>query len=60
MYYNMRITTRDNGNGQSRDHEESKFHSNIHANSGAHTLTQDKVIIKRPFNKYNVATTESK
>ena len=56
----MRITTRDNGNGQSRDHEESKFHSNIHANSGAHTLTQDKVIIKRPFNKYNGATTESK
>ena len=40
-YYNKRITTRDNGNAQSHDQEESKLNSNITANSGAHTLTND-------------------
>ena len=40
-YYNKRITTRDNGNAQSNDKEESKLNSNITANSGAQTLTHD-------------------
>ena len=40
-YYNKRITTRDNGNVQCHDKEESKLNSTINANSGAHTLTQD-------------------
>ena len=54
-YYNKRITTRDNGNVQSRDQEESKLNLTINANSGAHVLTHDK-IIKGPFNKSNTAT----
>ena len=36
--YNKRITTRDNGNVQSHDQEESKLNSTNNANSGAHTL----------------------
>ena len=40
-YYNKRITTRDNGNVQSHDQEESKLNSTITANSAAHTLTHD-------------------
>ena len=40
-YYNKRITTRDNGNVQSHDKEESKLNSTITANSGAHALTHD-------------------
>ena len=40
-YYNKQITTRDNGNVQSHDKEESKLNSTITANSGAHTLTND-------------------
>ena len=40
-YYNKRITTRDNGNVQSHDKEESKLNSTITTNSGAHTLTHD-------------------
>ena len=40
-YYNKPITTRDNGNAQSHDQEESKLNSTITANSGAHTLTHD-------------------
>ena len=40
-YYNKRITTRDNGNVQSHDQEESKLSSTINANSGAHTITHD-------------------
>ena len=40
-YYNKRITTRDNGNVQSNNKEESKLNSTITANSGAHTLTHD-------------------
>ena len=54
-YYNERITTRDNGNVQYHDREESKLNSTIIANSGAHTLTDDK-IIKSLFNKNNKAT----
>ena len=53
-YYNRR-TTRDNYNIQSHDQEESKLNSTINADSGAHTLTHDK-IIKSPFNKNNAAT----
>ena len=40
-YYDKRITTRDKGNVQSHDKEESKLNSTINANSGAHTLTHD-------------------
>ena len=39
--YYKRITTRDNGNVQSHDKEESKLSSTITANSVAHTLTHD-------------------
>ena len=39
--YNKWITTRDNGNVQSHDQEESKLNSTIKANSGTHTLTHD-------------------
>ena len=58
-YYNKRITTRDNGNVQFHDQEESKLNSTININSGGHTLTHDK-IIKSPFNKNNIATIKSK
>ena len=40
-YYDKRITTRDNGNVQTHDKEESKLNSTITENSGAHTLTHD-------------------
>ena len=40
-YYNNRITTRENGNVQSHDQEESKLNSTITANSDAHALTHD-------------------
>ena len=40
-YCNKRITTRDNGDVQSHDKEESRLNSTITANSGAHTLTHD-------------------
>ena len=39
-YCNKRITTRNNGNVQSHDQEESKLNSTINANSGA--LQQDR------------------
>ena len=58
-YYNKRITTCDNGNVQSHDQEKSKLSSTINANSGAHTLTHEK-ITKSAFNKNNVATIKSK
>ena len=45
-YYNKQITTRDNGNLQSHDQEESKLNSTIIANSGADTLTYDQIIKK--------------
>ena len=40
---NKRITTRDNGNVQSHDKEESKLSSNMNTNSSAHTLSHDQV-----------------
>ena len=58
-YYNKRITTCDNGNVQSHDQEKSKLISTINANSGAHTLTHEK-ITKSAFDKNNVATIKSK
>ena len=58
-YCNERITNRDNGNVESHDQEESKLNSTIKANSGAHTLTHDK-IIKNSFNKNNVASIKIK
>ena len=58
-YYNKRITTCDNGNVQSHNQEESKLNSTINVNSGAHTLTDDK-IIKSPYDKNNVETVKSK
>ena len=45
-YYNKGITTRDNGNVQSDDKEESKLNSSITTSSGAHTLTNDQIIKK--------------
>ena len=39
-YYNKRITTRDNGNVQSHDQEESKLNSTINANIYTHLLKQ--------------------
>ena len=39
--YYKQNTTRDSGNVQSHDQEESKLNSTIKANSGAHTLTHD-------------------
>ena len=41
MYYNNQITTRENGNVQFHNKEESKLNSTITANSSAHTLTND-------------------
>ena len=58
-YCNKQITTLDNGNVQSQEQEESKYSSTINANSGANTLTLDK-IIKSSFNKNNIATIKSK
>ena len=40
-YYHKRITTRNNGNVQFHDQEESKLNSTINANSAAHTPTHD-------------------
>ena len=40
---------------QSHDQEDSKLNSSIIANSGVHTLVDDKVI-KSPFSKNNVGT----
>ena len=53
-YYNKRITTSHNSvNVQSNDKEKSKLNSTINTNSGAHTLTHDKII-------KNVATIKNK
>ena len=52
MYYNKRITTRDNGNVVSHGQEESKLNSTINANTGPHY----DIIIKSLFNKNDVAT----
>ena len=53
------MATLDNGNVQSHDQEESKLNNTINVNSGAHTLTHDK-IIKSSFNMNNVATIKNK
>ena len=58
-YYSKGIRTRDNGNVQSHDQEENKLNSKINGDSGAHTLTYDK-IIKNKFNKNNVANIKNK
>ena len=58
-YYNKWITTRDSGNVQSHDWEESKLNSTINASKGSHTLKHEKRITS-PFNKNNVATTKIK
>ena len=58
-YYNKGIITCDNGIVQSHDQEESKLNSTINANSGAHTLTNNK-IIKSPFKRNNVAAIKRK
>ena len=52
MYYNKRITTRDNGNVVSHGQEESKLNSTLNANTGPH----NDIIIKSLFNKNTVAT----
>ena len=46
-YYNERTTTRDDGNVQSHDQEQSKLNITINVNS-AQTRTHDK-IIRSPF-----------
>ena len=43
QYYNKGIRTRENGNVQSHDQEESRLNSAISGNSGAHTLTHYKI-----------------
>ena len=43
-YYDRPITTRDNGIVQSHDQEERKLNSTIIVTSGAHTLTDNKII----------------
>ena len=58
-HYNKQITTRDNGNFQSYDLEESELNSTINANSGAHTPTHDEMIKKSQFNKNNVGATKT-
>ena len=45
--YNKRITTRDNGNVESHDKEESTSNSTINTNSGAHIVTHDQIIKKK-------------
>ena len=40
-YYNKQITTRDIGNVQSHDQEQSKLNNTITSNNGAHTLTHE-------------------
>ena len=74
-HYNKRITTRNNENVQSHDQEESKLNSTTNADSGAHLLTDDKIMIKvincnlmindktddkSSFNKNNIATIKRK
>ena len=58
-YYNKQIATRDNGNVESHDQEESKLNSTNNVNSGPHALTHDK-LIKNPLSRNNLATIKSK
>ena len=53
-YYDKWTVTHENRNVQSHDQEENNLNKTIDANSDARTLTHSK-IIKRPFNKINVA-----
>ena len=57
--YYKPITTRDSGNVQSHDLEESKLNSTINMVSGSHALADGKKK-KSPFNMSNVATIKSK
>ena len=45
-YENNEIRTRDNGNVQSYDKEESKLNGKTNGNSGAHTLTILSILVK--------------
>ena len=56
-YYNRQVTTRDNGNVEFHDQEESKLNNTINVNKSVHTLTDDKIISS--FNKDNEATINS-
>ena len=59
MYYNKQFIDRDNDNVLTHDQQKRKFSSTIIANSGAHTLTDDK-IIRSPSNKKNVVAVKNK
>ena len=63
-YHHKRITTRDNGNVEFHDQDQSKWDSSISTNSGGYTLAYGKKsyekLIKSPFNKTNVRTTKRK
>lgn len=52
-YYNKQITTRDNGNNQSREQKERKLNSIFNQNNATHTLKHEKTL-KSPFSKNNV------
>ena len=39
--FKNKITTRDNGNAQSHDQDESKLNNTINGNSGTHKFTHD-------------------
>ena len=56
-YYNRQVTTRDNGNVEFHDQEESKLNNTINVNKSVHTLIDDKIISS--FNKDNEATINS-
>ena len=58
-YYNKSVATRDNGDVQPHDQEESKLNSTINENKSARTPTHDK-IVKHAFNKNNVASIKRK
>ena len=59
-YYNKQIKTRENGNVQSYDQEQSKLNGAIDETISAHTLRHDLIIKNSPFNKNNVATIKNK
>ena len=50
------MTTPDNGHVQSRDQEESKLINTINANSVAHTLTHDKILIKKVHHSIRITS----
>ena len=57
-YYTKQITTRDNGNVQFHDQEESKLSNTINVDKGVHAVTHEKLISS--FNQDNVATIKKK